>query len=415
MSKILRRPMFRGGKVDSRGTGITSGLMDTPKYATGGRVGYQSGDIVLGGDLYKPQDYSDFINQYFPEGRKTEGFAPALLNQMFDSEGNLKEDYTYESIFSEAQGSNKDNFNKDGKFTGKSVYDVDLLSYANEGLIPGDKSKRITSKRPLANLLKEDVTQTLKASEAYDTSSVPRGPAELGMTTRTPDEPPPPNTNNNNQEETTEIDPKTLMRENAELFKELLGEGNEKKLRDARIQDASDYLLKFFEGSQREGATVGSSGAEVAAFATSRPSKTERVKEGIEKGDQTAIALAINDYIAGKRSKEQIDLMEKKLGANFAQQIALIDYKNKKNNFFDNLKENRKGGMGSAEAIITTVQETFGKVPTVLTTEQVNKGVNVISKDNVGEYFVYPDGKVTRVIEDLDGKIIEDIVYSRGG
>ena len=26
MSKILRRPMFRGGAVDSRGTGITSGL-----------------------------------------------------------------------------------------------------------------------------------------------------------------------------------------------------------------------------------------------------------------------------------------------------------------------------------------------------------------------------------------------------
>ena len=47
MSKILRRPMFRGGKVDSRGTGITSGLMDTPKYATGGRVGYQSGDLII--------------------------------------------------------------------------------------------------------------------------------------------------------------------------------------------------------------------------------------------------------------------------------------------------------------------------------------------------------------------------------
>ena len=37
MSRILRRPMFRGGQViDSRGTGITSGLMD------GGRVGLES-------------------------------------------------------------------------------------------------------------------------------------------------------------------------------------------------------------------------------------------------------------------------------------------------------------------------------------------------------------------------------------
>ena len=34
MSRILRRPMFRGGQViDSRGTGITSGL-----YAAGGAV-----------------------------------------------------------------------------------------------------------------------------------------------------------------------------------------------------------------------------------------------------------------------------------------------------------------------------------------------------------------------------------------
>lgn len=35
MSNILRRPMFRGGRVDSRGTGITSGL----GYAKGGQIG----------------------------------------------------------------------------------------------------------------------------------------------------------------------------------------------------------------------------------------------------------------------------------------------------------------------------------------------------------------------------------------
>ena len=411
MSKILRRPMFRGGAVDSRGTGITSGLMDTPQYATGGRVGYNQGKLVLGGDLYTQQDYSDFINQYFPDGRKTEGFAPALLNQMFDSKGNLKEDYTYENIFSEAQGSNKDNFNKDGKFTGTSVYDTDLLSFADTGLIPGKKSKRFTSKRPLANLLKEDVTQTLKASEAYDTP--PTGPAELGMTTRTPDEPPPPNTNNNNQEETTEIDPETLMRERAELFKELLGEGNKEKLKSARIQDASDYLLKFFEGSQKEGATVGSSGAEVAAFATSRPSKTERVKEGIEKGDQTAIALAINDYIAGNRTKEQIELMKEKLGANFAQQIALIEYKNKKDTFVDIVGELGKG-MSNAKAIAGAVQKAFGKAPILLNADQAKANLTA-NKENVGSYFILPDGTVKTVIESTDGTLIEDIIYSPSG
>ena len=49
MSKILRRPMFRGGRVDSRGTGITSGL----GYATGGRVGYKQGNFVTGADLLR--------------------------------------------------------------------------------------------------------------------------------------------------------------------------------------------------------------------------------------------------------------------------------------------------------------------------------------------------------------------------
>ena len=43
MSNTLRRPMFRGGPVDSRGTGITSGLMDDTGYADGGRVGYKTG------------------------------------------------------------------------------------------------------------------------------------------------------------------------------------------------------------------------------------------------------------------------------------------------------------------------------------------------------------------------------------
>jgi hypothetical protein len=39
MSRILRRPMFRGGPVSSYGTGIASGL----GYNAGGRVGYSNG------------------------------------------------------------------------------------------------------------------------------------------------------------------------------------------------------------------------------------------------------------------------------------------------------------------------------------------------------------------------------------
>ena len=46
MSRILRRPMFRGGKVvSSYGNGIASGL------ANGGRVGYKNAGIVTLQDL----------------------------------------------------------------------------------------------------------------------------------------------------------------------------------------------------------------------------------------------------------------------------------------------------------------------------------------------------------------------------
>jgi len=64
MSRVLRRPMFRGGIADSEGVGITSGLNDG--YETGGRVGYQTaGPVGIDldssyTDLYSPT--SDFYN-----------------------------------------------------------------------------------------------------------------------------------------------------------------------------------------------------------------------------------------------------------------------------------------------------------------------------------------------------------------
>ena len=423
MSRILRRPMFRGGKViDSRGTGITSGLMD------GGRVGYRNGELVTGKDILNRYNYFDpFALPGFSSVKRTQPIVGANVSadkggqQIGDTDYLVTRGYT-----SDVEGPVEDmsmaelldfyaGEKSDTYQTGKSGLDRKVTGMTEDGKLiietVDGKPREVRSVADLTDDEKLDFrTQQMKAAKG-----AMEGTGTIPPPDDDPPPPPPPNDPKGNGEQVTEVDAATLMRENAELFKELLGEDNKKKLRDARIQDTSDYLLKFFEGSQKEGATVGSSAADVAAFATKGPSKTEAAKAAIEKGDQTAIALAINDYIAGKRSKEQIDLMKEKLGASFAQQIALIDYKNKKNNFFDNLKENRKGGMGSAEAIITTVQETFDKIPTVLTTDQVKKGVNVLSEENENEYFVYPDGKVTKVIKDTTGTLIEDLIYTRGG
>ena len=403
MSRILRRPMFRGGQViDSRGTGITSGLMD------GGRVGYKTG-----GDLLNRYNYFDpFALPGFSSVKRVQAIPDA--NIPADKGGQQIGDTDY--LVTRGYASDVE-----GPVEGMTMAELldfqageksDTYQTGKSGL-EKDRPREVTS---VADLTEDELldfrTKQMKAAKGATekTGTIPIITEKKGEEIKIN-----PNDPAGNNEQVTEVDAKTLMKENAELFKELLGGANEKKLKDARIQDVSDYLLKFFEGSQKEGATVGSSAADVAAFATAKDSRTERAKAAIDKQDQTAIALAINDYIAGKRSKEQIKMMEAKLGANFAQQIALFDYKNKKNNFFDNLKENRKGGMGSAEAIITTVQETFDKVPTVLTTDQVKKGVNVLSEENEGEYFVYPDGKVTKVIKDTTGKLIEDLIYTRGG
>ena len=89
MSRILRRPMFRGGQViDSRGTGITSGLMD------GGRVGYNNGDLVTGGKLIKdatiPLDFNTLANTKFSAAVPFSYTSP-VINQGGAAEKTIKE------------------------------------------------------------------------------------------------------------------------------------------------------------------------------------------------------------------------------------------------------------------------------------------------------------------------------------
>ena len=67
MSRILRRPMFRGGPVDSRGTGITTGL-DQPRIgAKGGRFFGDTGNVFTSGLALQP--VSSFTPRVSTRGR----------------------------------------------------------------------------------------------------------------------------------------------------------------------------------------------------------------------------------------------------------------------------------------------------------------------------------------------------------
>jgi len=78
MSRILRRPMFRGGRVDSRGTGIASGL----GYEKGGRVGYEMGGNIRGGIVNLPGGYNKTADQ-----RRLDLFKENLAKTKLDQPG----------------------------------------------------------------------------------------------------------------------------------------------------------------------------------------------------------------------------------------------------------------------------------------------------------------------------------------
>ena len=284
--------MFRGGAVDSRGTGITSGLMDTPKYATGGRVGYQNAGVVTGGDLISkgniPIDLSALANTRFSAGVPfsyeltpiKDKVEEAVEETETDDRGILQKFY---DMFNPSKETIEDRLKKQQEKM--TTFDEKM---ENIGIITNKQKQKI------ADEIKSGAVDTGDAgTEAENDANLAAGNvAGTGAS--------------GNEPSNVEISAQDLIRENAELFKELLNETKEKDLKRARVSDVSDYLLKFFEGSQKEGATVGSAAADVAAFATSKPSATDRAIEAAKKTDQTATALAINDYIAGKRSKEQI-------------------------------------------------------------------------------------------------------------
>jgi hypothetical protein len=116
--------------------------------------------------------------------------------------------------------------------------------------------------------------------------------------------------NEDNTEEPVELSARDAIAENQELFKELLGS------KQARGQDISDMLLRF---SGSEGDTVGEKFKNYTrAEAAAGPGRNEKIS-------QTAAGLAINDYVAGKRSKEQIEALKGKIDYEYGKKAEAVN------------------------------------------------------------------------------------------
>ena len=157
MSRILRRPMFRGGRVDSRGTGITTGLMD------GGRVG-----LFRGGALsYNPNNQSQ-------TNTLTQAYTPKGVPQSFLNffQGNV------------ANRNNNNRFsipiNKEGLAAIEDYPIVKPGSNLNTELFASNPDVATD-----ANNMPEEDTSLFSTSMEDEIVQTPEGDVELGMSTDT--------------------------------------------------------------------------------------------------------------------------------------------------------------------------------------------------------------------------------------
>ena len=308
MSRILRRPLFRGGPVSSYGTGIASGLAD------GGRVALENG-----GSLWNR--FKNWTSRNVPDNSGVTGASILENTWLQDGKKIYGKSSPYgnkpkiEDLVGTGYGMNQ-NFALPNEETGRFEYlyasgddpqsestDVFTKEWVDEDLIKENELKK--EHKESGSEIPYDTWKAINAEnkkmEQAEKSALTLGGSGGAETlipgvTQEPegDLPPPPE-----KEERYEINEEDV-RAQAALFDKLLNEDYEKDLKSARISDASDYALKFFEETIGKGKGMKEAAGEVAGFALAKPSKTETVKEGKKKTKQTATVMAINDALSSR-------------------------------------------------------------------------------------------------------------------
>ncbi len=250
MSRILRRPMFRGGPVSSYGTGIATGL----GYNDGGRVGY-----VKAG---KVKSYEDEI--------KDQKRAEEILSKGFKTEEDFRKEYE-----DKIQSSDPlmllgiDEFGK-GTFGEKATKNFEILSseaavnaYVAEQLAEQDKVVKEAEGLGVDSSKLPQKTEKIEIEEKDTTTKINDG---TGL--------------NNFQEKSD----KQVMQEYMDMFKESLG-ADKDELNRQRFLEIAKFGANLLAqpGGQSLGEAVGKAGApalegfskiEAAERAADRQAKT---------------------------------------------------------------------------------------------------------------------------------------------
>ena len=322
MSRILRRPMFRGGgKVDSYGTGIAAPLV--PGYMGGGQIG---GGIIYGKPMadgrfgFQAPVMFNAAEMTMPTSNTITSGLELLAKNKALRDGNVPMiPVNVAGVKDEKQGETEVNQEATAVYDPNEDIGYNLfgeLDTTETITLPDGSTKQVLVesdgpsplvKRNLPKFLggttQEEYLKELRENKYKENEGKgrifegdelmigdPRGDTEAVKVGDGSEGDP-----NLNLEEKVELSAKDAIAENQKLFAELLGADK------ARGQDISDMLLRF---SGSGGDTVGEKFKNYfRAESAAGPSRSEKIK-------QTAAGLAINDYVAGKRSAEQIEKLK---------------------------------------------------------------------------------------------------------
>jgi hypothetical protein len=346
MSNILRRPMFRGGRVSSYGNGIASGL----GYATGGRVGFKVGGISMS-SIPK----SIYTSIFGPKTTGPASVGAGAVNTATTTGGQLLESVRPMqgpniSPFQMQAMENRLNpkpklvtgrtigqrlLDMGGRFVGGypslSMLGATAAAFAPvAGLAAANAPETIQELQvmqkygPIDETFTEEMLQQYEAERAEARrTGTPLGTGETGLTSSSEElqkildsqVKKPASDSVSTEPKSKELlegpQPTALTREeeiakNKELFRKELGYD------EARRSDIGDFLGRISVAALKrpgrgEKRDLGDIAGDVMQMELAAgPGKREKI-------NQAAATLAINDYVAGKRSREQTQEMLSKI------------------------------------------------------------------------------------------------------
>ena len=384
----FRRPMFRGGKVDSRGTGITSGL----GYAKGGSVEPQA---TFGVGNNANRDAS---------GREKHGFFLPFLGY------NALRTAAMRGIPA-ALRYGKNLFSRKPPVMSQSK---ELIPYVEPtmgqtfmrnlgqfGSIPGSSSiLNYIARNPkksigaLGAFGLSDYTEMLPSGETIARTLLP-GKVEraiLGEEEVEKKEDLPTIINNlanfdilnkaDKDLEDSKVEPKD-MEESIDIDKEVFAKalGRDK----ARGQDFADMLLNYAGKALKDDATVRSSFSEFFEEEAKRPSRARKI-------DDSAAALAINKYIKGEISRAE---MNKLIELNRTKIRDTIEMNKEALTLDTALQAAVKNNVGSSKKSISVIQSAIEQVlPEFTFGGPLPEGEGAAEKISVGVIYVRDSAKV---------------------